>query len=366
MKWQALPGPASFIDDALRQIRDGVSVAVATPLFVPTGLEDTFVETLAYDRWNVHRVTVDSAEDPLKWLTERLYIEPEQWVGWSVERMFGRLSPQHVVVIDGVTNSNWDAWRVFLRDFEVASRQRASDERAVLLVFVRGVPRRRLQATGGALSVCVWSGVFGELDTLIYVDQRLRRSRKPARHHKLMVRQIAALALWDLDLADFLVDQPERDMFDAQAILRAGRSALGRDGAPMGASWEAGGVDSVDGVEFSHPFVLVDQSDPGGELRRRMWAAQAAELLPLIEMRRRELAHGLERHVQCPFWTDDGKRQIRSLDELEIGSLAYVTQTHKIRGELRDRAEWLARCRNTLAHLGLLDGGDALSSTLHG
>jgi hypothetical protein len=366
MKWQALPGPASFINGVLQQIRDGVSVAVATPLLIPPGLEDAFVETLAHDRWNVQRVSVDSAEDPLKWLTERLYLEPKQWVGWSVERMFGQLSPGHVVVIDGVTESNWDLWRAFLRDFEVASRQRASDERAVLLVFLRGVPRKRLQATGAALAMCIWSGVFGELDTLIYVDQRLRSNRKIARHHKLIVRQIAVLALWDLDLANFLVDQPEGDMFDAQAILRVGRSALGRDGTPMAASWEAGGVDSVDGVEFSHPFVLVDQADPAGELRRRLWAAQAAELLPLIEARRRELVQGLERHVPCPFWIDGGKRQVRSLDELEIGSLAYVTQTHGIHGELRDRAEWLARCRNTLAHLGLLGAGDALSSRLHG
>lgn len=134
----------------------------------------------------------------------------------------------------------------------------------------------------------------------------------------------------------------------------------------MQANWEAGGVDSIDGVELSHPFVLLDQADPGGELRRRLWAAQAAELLPLIEMRRRDLAQGLARHVPCPFWIDGGKRQVRSLHELEIGSLAYVTQTHGVRGDLRDRAEWLARCRNTLAHLGLLGGADALDARLHG
>jgi hypothetical protein len=364
MKWQALPGPASFIDSVLRQIREGVSVAIATPLHVPEGIEDAFVELLAHDRWNVQRATVDSSEDPLKWLTERLYLEPEQWVGWSVERMFSQLSPGHVIVIDGVTGSHWDAWRTFLRDFEVASRQRASAERAVLLVFVRGVPRKRLQASGGALSTCVWAGVFGELDTLVYVDQRLRSNRKLARHHKLLVRQIAALALWDLDLADFLIDQPELDMFNARAILRAARSALGREGTPLEASWEAGGMESVDGVELAHPYVLVDNADPGGELDRRLWAAQASELLPLIEVRRRELAKALERQVRCPFWID-GQRKVDSLDELEIGSLAYVTQTHGIRGELRDRAEWLARCRNTLAHLGLLEGGDALSSRLH-
>jgi hypothetical protein len=366
MKWQNLPGPSSFIEGALKQIRDGISVAVATPLLVPSGLEDAFVEPLRHGLWDVRRVTVDPTEDPLRCLTERLYFEPEQWVGWNVERLFGQLSPRHVIVIDGVTSSNWDAWRVFLRDFEVASRQRASDERAVLLVFARGVQRKRFQVAGGALATCIWSGVFGELDTLIYVDQRLRGSRNLARHHKLIVRQIAALALWDLDLADYLVNQPEGDIFDAEAVLRAGRIALRREIEPMQANWEVGGVDSIDGVELSHPFVLLDQADPGGEIRRRLWAAQAAELLPLIEMRRRELVQRLARHVPCPFWIDGGKVQVSSLEDLEIGALAHVTKTHGIRGDLRDRAEWLTRCRNILAHLGLLDGGDALSSRLHG
>lgn len=365
MKWQSLPGPAVFIDSVLQQIRGGVSVVVAAPTLAPSGLEDAFVESLQHDRWHVQHVTVDSEDDPLKWLTERLYLEPERWVGWSIERMFERLSAGQVIVVDGVTDKSWEAWRTLLRDFEVASRQRASDERALLLVIARGVPRKRLQIAGAALDLKLWTGVVGELDTLIYVDQRLRNGRKPNRCHKLIVRQIAALALWDLDLADFLAEQPESGMFDIPMLLLAARQALLVDGAPMGAGWERGGSDHFDGVEMSHPFVLVDRGDPDDELGRRLWTAQAAELLPLIEVRRRELIRRLERHLPCPFWID-GKRQIRSLDELEIGSLAYVTQIHGIQGELRERAEWLAGCRNTLAHLRLLTGRDALDTRLHG
>ena len=365
MKWRSLPGPAGFIDSVLQQIRDGVSVVVAAPTLAPTGLEDALVESLQHDRWLVQRVAVDSQEDPLKCLTERLYLEPERWVGWSVEKMFERLSAGQVIVVDGVTDTNWEAWRTFLRDFEVASRQRASDERALLLIIVRGVPRKRLYASGAALDVKIWTGVVGELDTLTHVDQRLRSGRKPNRCHKLIVRQISALALWDLDLADFLADQPESDLFDIQKLLQAARQSLVLDDAPMGAGWELGGSDHFDGVEMSHPFILVERGDPDDELKRRLWTAQAAQLLPLIEVRRRELVRRLERHVPCPFWIDS-KRRILSLEELEIGSLAYVAQTHGIQGELRESAEWLAGCRNTLAHLRLLSGRDALDSRLHG
>jgi hypothetical protein len=364
MKWHTLPGPASFIDDVMRQIREGISVVVATPMFAQSNLEDAFVEQLKHTNCWPERGTADSHEDPLKWLTDILYIEPAQWVGWSVERLCSQLRAGQLIVIEGVTELNWDAWRTFLRDFEAASRQQASDERPVLLVFVRGVPQKRLQIAGAVLSTHIWSGVFSELDILIYVDQRLRCSRKRAHHHKLIVRQIAALALWDLDLADYLMDQPECDVFDIQIVLKAARSVLGRDDETVGNNWETGGLDHFDGVEMPHPFALLDEGDPAKELQRRVWTAQAAELLPLIEVRRRELIRSLERHVSCPFWIDS-KRQVRSLDELEIGSLAYVTQTHGIRGELRDRAEWLARCRNTLAHLGLLGDKDALDSRLY-
>lgn len=364
MKWHALPGPARYIEEVIRHLREGTHVVVAASNFAHPLLEQTFVEYLANDHWYREHVSVEPIEDPLRCLTEKLYLEPEQWIGWSVEKLFNQLKPNYVIVVEGVTASNWDKWQGFLQEFEAVSRQSPSDERPVLLVFVRGVSQKRLQIKSVAATILVWSGVFGELDALTYVDQRLRSSGKPARHHKLMVRHIAALALWDLDLADYLIEQPERDVFDIQGVLKSARSALGRDDEIMEDCWECGGVDHFDGVELSHPFALLDSEDPSGELNRRVWTVQAAELLPLIEVRRRELVRCLDRQVSCPFWID-GKRQIRSLDELEIGSLAYVTQVHGIRGELRDKAEWLARCRNTLAHLRLLSDTEALDSRLH-
>lgn len=364
MKWSSLPGPSGFIEEVVRRVRDGVSVVVAAPTFVPADWEDAFVDKLRHDRWHLERMSVETPEDPLRWLTAQLYLEPDQWIGWSVERLCKELSDGQVIAVDGVTVETWDAWRVFLRDFEVASRQRASDARPMLLVFVRGVPRKRLQVSGAALALLTWSGVLSELDTLVYVDQRIRTQRKPTRHHKLLVRLIASLALWDLELADYLAAQSERELFDAKATLLRGRQHLGRDSVAGAAEWEHGGVEQYDGVEQLHPFVLLDRGDKEDELRRRLWNAQAAELLPQIEMRRRELAQGLERRIPCPFWLD-AERQIRNLGELEIGSLAHVTKTHGIQGELRARAEWLANCRNTLAHLRLLSGQEALDPRLY-
>jgi hypothetical protein len=364
MKWQALPGPASFLDRVVQLLREGMSVVVAAPSRGTPEIEAGVCDLLAAQRWRVQQLVVSTQQDPLLWVTEQMYIEPESWMRWSVESLCQQMDGNSVVVIEGVDATNWDAWRAFLKEFEVASRQRPSDDRPLLLVVVRGVAPKSLHLSGAAIEVRQWIDVLGEYDTLIYVDQLLRSSRKPPKHHKLMVRQISALALWDLDLASYLASQPESVLFDVKTVLKAARAALDIKTALKDEAWEAGGSDHVDGAEMTHPFVLVEKGDPERELSRRLWAAQAAELLPMIEVRRRELLKGLERHLVCPFDLDGV--QVRSLDELEIGRLAFATQKHGLRVDLRTRAEWLAGCRNKLAHLTALNSGDALDARMYG
>lgn len=364
MKWQALPGPAIFLEGVVQLLRDGMSVVVAAPSRGTPEIGAGVCDILAAQRWRVQQLVISTQQDPLFWITEQMYIEPESWMRWSVESLCLQMDSNSVVVIEGVDPTNWDAWRVFLKEFEVASRQRPSDDRPLLLVVVRGVAQKSLHLSGAALEVRQWIDVLGEYDTLIYVDQLLRRNRKPPKHHKLMVRQISALALWDLDLADYLAFQPERVLFDVTTVLKTARAALDNNSALKDEAWESGGSDQVDGAEMTHPFVLVEKGDPEQELSRRLWTAQAAELLPMIEVRRRELLKGLERHLVCPFDLDGVL--VRSLGELEIGQLAFATQRHGLRGDLRTRAEWLADCRNKLAHLTALHSCDALDARMYG
>lgn len=363
MKWQMLPGPASFFDSVIQLLRNGTSVIVAAPDRSASRIEDGICDLLSDDHWYVKRLAIKAQVDPLTLVTEGLYIEPDNWVQWSAEHLCQELGGNSVVVLEGIDSTAWDTWRVFLKEFEVASRQRPSDDRPLLLVVVKGVSPKHIQISGAALEVKHWVGVLSELDTLIFVDQLLRSRNKPAKHHKLIVRQISALALWDLDLATYLATQPETSLFNAVEVLQAARTELDRDCSLKEARWEKGGSDQIDGAEMTHPFVLVDKGDPGRELKRRLWTAQAAELLPLIEIRRRELLKGLERHLVCPFNLDG--YSVTSLEELEIGRLAYAAQKHRLNGELRDRAELLAGCRNKLAHLTALRSDEAMGSWMY-
>lgn len=364
MKWQALPGPAFFLETVVQLLRDGMSVVVAAPIRGIPDIGSVVRDLLDTQGWDVRRHEINTQQDPLIWLTEQMYIEPDSWMRWSVESLCQEMKGGSVKVIEGVNATNWEAWRVFLKEFEVASRQRPSDDRPLLLVVVRGIAQKSLPLPGAALEVRQWIGVLGEYDTLIYVDQLLRSNRNPPKHHKLMVRQISALALWDLELAGYLAAQPERVLFDVKTVLKSARVALDINAVLKDEAWEVGGSEQVDGAQMTHSFVLVERGDPERELSRRLWTAQAAELLPMIEVRRRELLKGLERHLGCPFDLDGVP--VRSLDELEIGRLALAAQRQGLRGDLRTRAEWLAGCRNKLAHLTALNCVDALDARMYG
>jgi len=364
MKWLDLPGPARFVNRITAHLREGQSTVVATPLLTLQNFEKVIAEKLEQDLWRVHRSNAESVLAPLQWLTEELYIEPKSWVNWSVESLFECLSPKQVIVVQGVTEKTWGTWRLFVKDFDLVSRRCPADERPVLLIFVRGVPIRHLQLNGVALSLEIWSNILSELDTLTYVDGLIRQSQKVSQYHKLVVRQIAALALWDLDFAKFLAEQPISDLFDVRVIVRRGQEALQMRDFAITGEWENGGADKVDENELIHSFVLIDSQDPTDELNRRVWAVQAAELLPLIEIRRRASLNALRRYIPCPFWLGSD-RKVTSLEELEIGTLAFAANTHKVPKELRDKVQWLANSRNSLAHLKALSATSALDRRLY-
>ena len=83
--------------------------------------------------------------------------------------------------------------------------------------------------------------------------------------------------------------------------------------------------------------------------RDRIWAAQVAVLLPLVERQRRWFldAHGAL--WQLPHVRKDGT-QVRRLEDLEIGDLAAQARSSRLLGVDGERLDWLRRVRNRLAH----------------
>lgn len=364
LKWAGLPGPSAFFGRLLDKLRDGIGVVIAAPATAHPDLERAVESTLDHERWPCLSLSYSGDQEPLQFLTEHCDVEPERSVGWNAGGLVQRLSPSVALLVDGVTDRSWGPWQKFLREFDAASRSLPSGRRPLLVLTARGVPRARLGVDGVALAIIPWAAVIGELDVLSHVDRIFRDRQVPLpRHYKLLVRQVVALAQWDLPLAEFLTGQLEHDLFDPLLVLGRARDVMGPERFPSAPDWHLGGTESFDGLEMRHPYVLLAEGDPSAELRRRLWAAQASELLPLIELRRRELLVVLARYIPMPLRFRD--EQIGSLEELEVGSLAYLARRERLRPELVGLVQTLARYRNSLAHLETLNSAEALDPRLH-
>ena len=93
--------------------------------------------------------------------------------------------------------------------------------------------------------------------------------------------------------------------------------------------------------------------DPENYPPERIWAAQISILFPLIERERRRLLETYRDFWSLPHLRED-RREIRSLDKLEIGDMvAQARRSGALRNKLK-LLNWLRRVRNDLAHLKIV------------
>ena len=94
--------------------------------------------------------------------------------------------------------------------------------------------------------------------------------------------------------------------------------------------------------------------------RERIWAAQVAVLLPLVERQRRWFLNAYQALWQLPHVRKD-RTTVRRLEDLEIGDLATQARSGRLLGVDRDRLDWLRRVRNRLAHNAIVPWGTLTS-----
>ena len=130
----------------------------------------------------------------------------------------------------------------------------------------------------------------------------------------------------------------------------------------LAATWEAGGTAKFDGLDVEHPLLLLQDESRHGILIERLWQAQAGELLPLIELRRREWVNRMRSQVKQPITINE--TLVTDLDELDIGQLAFVANSQRMNGTISQATEKLRRYRNKLAHIETLDYAEAFDPDL--
>ena len=196
---------------------------------------------------------------------------------------------------------------------------------------------------------------------LLYVSALLRKRSAIDSRTKIVSRIVAKLALWDFSLADQLVEQKAADFFSPNDLIGK-LAAIGEVTSILERTWESGGLQKYDGVEMLHPFVLAKDSVLAPIITKRVWAAQASELLPMLELQRSALAKRMQRLVPKVLNVDG--EIVKDLDDLEFGQLALVARQHKLGKELtRLTTKWQV-FRNRLAHMRLLEEHEALDTEL--
>ena len=88
---------------------------------------------------------------------------------------------------------------------------------------------------------------------------------------------------------------------------------------------------------------------PSDHLSERIWRAQVSVLLPLVESERRRQLDTYRTLWRLPHTRKDGK-EIRSLENLEIGDMAAQARRVGLPDAERQRLGWFRRVRNALAH----------------
>ena len=266
-------------------------------------------------------------------------------------RLCELMTPNQVCLVDGVGEGHWPAWREFLVDFTRATQSKTTWERPMLVVLVNGVGPDALKLNAPSAKVVLFDDVLNEIDALTYAMERIQASpvadNLSSRRKLVMANMVAKIALWDLDLADRLVELGELGVHQPGQLLDAlwQESPWSQEGGQP--QWARGQKAKMWGISALHSVQCVESSPV--TIDKRLWSGQAAQLMPLIEVIRAANLNRCARFVNLPVMTPAG--MCRHIEDMEIGALAHNIRICKDADpQLVGLLNMLASARNLLAH----------------
>lgn len=362
-----LPGPAGFLEDVVSELREGSNVVIGAPAGASASIRHVLFDRVADCSWRVEGPISIGSASPLDLFYDELDIRDGRHSGRTPASLIAGIGCKKILIVDASGRAGWPAWRQFIDEYAHASRALALMDRPLLLVITSGIAKNLLPPRVPALRCFTWDGCIGEADVFAYVIQWWRKAGRPVdARAKLVARIVVRLALWDFDLIDRLLGLQLHELFDPLSALRKVDVGFGTGpetgtGSVTGDSWEQGGVADFDGVRSTHSLVLSRRDDPQGELTMRLWAAQAAELLPVLELERRKLAERMKATGRMPRTATLNGEPVHDLNDVEVGGLLHLARVFRFPPDVVRTAENLRDVRNKLAHLTPIKTDEALS-----
>lgn len=355
--WWQLPGPARFVDRAARSLRGGNCVVLCLPEHSPNPIPD-LRRSLGGD-WQESEIRLDD--------------EPRR--GAPLDLLFGRFGASvpaeelrtaarlaacddfagRLLYVDAIDADAWAAWRSFLADYAQVCRAAQPLDRTLFCVRLVGGVALDAPERDVCLEVHRFDGVE-RIDATLYAWLLLNDTKMPRLEKSLAAASIAAVALWDTELAERLADEPIDRILHPEPVLEDLANERNWTALPEGDEpqlWAMGAKCGVDDVLRLHSAALA----AGGcraDVERRIWSAQVGVLFPFVEESRQRIVEELASVLQVPFTTDRGD-VIENLRDLEIGHIEWQLGGLRHVGAERMRAvKKLKLVRNALSHLEIV------------
>jgi len=351
MEYWTLPGADAFLESIRAAVlEDRENVIVALPEHAAPDMAEAFKTKLHAAR----------AKDPHHYMADGRELRDILYAAAGVSALdlptvadlMQHMCESRPVIIDAITPDTAPPSLRFLQEYANASRN--VDRVNPLVVITVGVCRGELPDNAPKLTSIVWDSWMSEADVLAFIVYQWRlQERELNRRYRLCARIIGHLALWDITLVQRLMMLAENNweyLFDPEQILACLETNATRPG-----TWEAGGLARFDGEMYKHLYTFAQGDERRNELVRRLWAAQAAYLLPVLENRRCELIQAMHNTGKLKFNAESGS----DFYTAELRELMSLVNAHSLPQALFRYADKLRRLRNQLAHLKPLSAKDA-------
>jgi hypothetical protein len=353
--WWHLPGPSQYVERVVQDIRQGRNCVLCLPKVFPEGLRNALTSNLgdgALMQWNTIHIDTPSRR-PLDLLF----------------RMFGGETParslRNVATLITLPDflgrlcwlelqdlPQWPNWKWFITEYSSACRELRLLDRSVFCIALSGEAALDPPPDDVCLAIHRWRGHCGPLDALLFASLLLRDKICGPFRYELYTRLLANVALWDVAVAEVFAMEPQTALFAPEEVL--GKIAEDRGWEPIRTecdySWSIGASECFGGRPMIHPAAL-PQSERRSHLKRALWSAQAAVLLPLVEERRLDLISRLSRFLKTPYTTRFGE-VIQDVSDLEIGHIEsqLLDRPNQVNARTLQQVRMLRQVRNHLAH----------------
>ena len=266
-----------------------------------------------------------------------------------------------LVWIENIDRTDWAIWSATLVAYAEACRNVDLLNRTVFIVLLSGEAVTEVSPEEVALVRRDFRGVVDTLDLLVLALWSAPEDIRRREQRALLAHTVAQVAQWDFSLAEQLLSLPLAEALSPADALRHYAQCRGWTAATA-ECWETGTIDGPAERPTVHS-ALLSVSGRTRQVRQRIWAAQAAGLLPLVEERRVGLINRYRRYLQLPIEIEAGVWVYDPLD-LDVGQLArHLDRTDKPR-MVREQVRRLRLVRNKLAHMEPLDPEQALHRML--